>query len=313
MATEPVRQDVHRRGALRPIGDAMGKALDGIEQADGAPATDDPRDPEKAERVAHPLRVTATGGLRVVGGDEDPAWKPHAEYDESGCPGTLRFVEREGAVWIVECDHDPCSVSFGMRRANFDRDYRLARLRSRASLPERFVGRALEPHPGNEQALQAIAAIGQRWGERDCPRPPLLVGRPGRGKTHLVTAALLLLIERHEVEAWYLTVADLLDEAKRNMETESPVRPVFDRAATVALLGLDDLGADTLGTWAQNELQALIDRRHRLDLPIIGATNTPVEQWDRKFGERVASRLHDLSCPVSVGGYDWRRKKGGRT
>lgn len=302
----------HRESMLRPLSAAVEEALPEIEPPEPAdPTPPEPvRDPEQAERVAYPLRVSAAGGLRVVGdGDEDPVWKAHAEYDQSGCPGNLRFTDREGAVWLVECDHEPCSVSFGMARQRFDREYRLGLRRDRACLPSRFVGRALEPNPGNEEALQAIAAIGARWGERDCPRPPMLIGRPGRGKTHLVTAALLLMIERHEADVWYLTVSDLLDEAKRNMETQAPVRPVFDRAANVPLLALDDLGADTLGTWAQNELQALIDRRHRLDLPIIGATNTPAAQWDHAFGERVASRLHDLTLPVQVGGVDWRRAK----
>lgn len=320
--TDPAPERQERpscRRAPRQIGDALKAMFPG--QTDEAHDVDvEPQSAAAAEAAEtqapvlpprNPLRVTAgPGALRLVGTGQDdhPAYLPHADYDQSGCPGTLRWVDRTGPHWIVECDHERCRVAFGVPRARFDREYRLTRKYKRAFLPERFIGRALEPNPGNEQALKLIAAVASRWGQRDCPRPPLLVGRPGRGKTHLLTAALLLLIERHEADVWYVTVSDLLDEAKRNMETDEPVRPVFDRAATVGLLALDDLGADALRDWGRNELQALIDRRHRANLPIIGATNVPVGQWDSRFGERVTSRLHDLSRPVLVTGEDWRRR-----
>lgn len=301
-----------RRFAPRRIGDAINAVLPDrpADAEEESPAETEPPEEAQDKPVRNPLRYTPEpGGLRIVGSeDEHPVYKLHADYDESKCPGTLRFVDRSGPQWIVECDHDTCRIAFGVPRARFDRDYRLDRKRARACLPERFIGRALEPNPGNDQARRQIAAVVSRWGERDCPRPPMLVGPPGRGKTHLITAALLLLIERHEADVWYVTVSDLLEEAKRNMEIEEPVRPVFDRAATVPLLALDDLGADALRDWGRNELQALIDRRHRGSLPIIGATNVPLAQWDRYFGERVASRLHDLSKPVPVTGEDWRRK-----
>lgn len=310
----PPEPEPERERPMRQIGDAIKAMRSGQPHDEDDPQASPesetaPADVAKVPR--HPLRVTSEpGGLRLVGSGEDdhPAYKPHAAYDESGCPGTLRYVDRTGPHWIVECDHEPCRIAFGVPRAKFDRDYRLQRKRARACLPERFIGRGIEPNPGNDQALKQIAAVAARWGQRDCPRPPMLVGRPGCGKTHLITAAALMLVERHEAEVWYVTVSDLLDEAKRNMETDEPVRPVFDRAATVALLALDDLGADVLRDWGRNELQALIDRRHRASLPIIGATNTPVAQWDRCFGERVASRLHDLSRPVPVTGEDWRRQ-----
>jgi hypothetical protein len=309
----PPREHV-KRDEFRSMSDVLAAAA---LAADSQPAEDDdaappePAAPEPEPRPAHPVRVTPAGGLRLLGsGDEDhPAWIPHANFDESQCPGTLRLVDRSGPIWIAECDHEPCRMAFGLQRWNFDRDYRLNIRRERACLPQLFVGRAVEPVPGNTEALKLIAAFVSRWGQRDCPRPPLMIGSPGRGKTHLITAALLLLIERHEADVWYVTVSDLLEEAKRNMETEDPVRPVFDRAATVPLLALDDLGADALRDWGRNELQALIDRRHRNNLPIIGATNIPQGQWDRTFGERVTSRLHDLSRPVLVTGDDWRRRR----
>jgi hypothetical protein len=275
------------------------------------PAPDDANEPPKPKRNRNAFRITPEPGwLRAVGSgdDEHPPFKPHAEWDESGCPGMLRFIERTGEQWIVECDYEPCRFGFGVPRVKFDRDYRRQVKSQRACLPERFVGVSVVPTPGNQAALKQIAAVAARWGTPNCPRPPMLVGPPGRGKTHLITAALVLLIERHEADVWYLTVSDLLEEAKRNMETKEPVRPVFDRAASVPLLALDDLGADALGQWGRNELQALVDRRHRRSLPIIGASNIPVAQWDRAFGDRVASRLHDLSRPTPVTGEDWRRK-----
>jgi hypothetical protein len=303
----------------RPVADVLAGAIGaGALPAAAAQPDDEPAEhaqpepePEQPRRPAHPLRVTPAGGLRLVGSgdDEFPAWMAHAEFDESRCPGTLRLIERGHAIWVVECDREPCRMAFGLERWRFDPNYRLTKRRELACLPQVFIGRAVMPVPGNTEARKLISAFVERWGQRDCPRPPMMVGPPGRGKTHLITAALLLLIERHEADVWYLTVSDLFDEAKRNMESKTPVRPVFDRAATVPVLALDDLGADDLRDWGRSELQALIDRRHRRGLPIIGATNVPTQQWDQRFGERVASRLHDLSQPVFVSGDDWRRKR----
>lgn len=268
------------------------------------------------------LYATAASAVDELG---DPV-KPHADlYVAAGadpCSGTLREVDRDGTVVVLRCDE--CGHETTFKPEAVDRDLRVAGILRRACLPARFVNAKLPPSDGIKQASEHIEQLLETWGTTDAPRPPFLVGPWGRGKTHLLTRAARALIERHEVRVRYCTMADLLDEAKAAMDARDrdpnadTVTAVFDRAASVELLVLDDL-VELRSDWQREKLQQLVDRRYRgvaaaqrpgeVDLlPIMGATNVPLAQWPRAFGPSVASRLLDLTHPVAVHGPDWRRR-----
>jgi DNA replication protein DnaC len=242
---------------------------------------------------------------------EDMVWRTHSDYEPTSCLGSLVFTHTEGACWSVECDQ--CGVRAGILRTRIDADFRVRRLLDAAQLPERFAGAPMVRHPGIVAAMDAIEEfIGDRG-----RRPPMLIGSPGRGKTHLLCRAADRVIRQHETPVRYCTFADLLEAAKLAMDQPgASSTAIFDQAAHVELLVLDDLGAglDPKSGWAMGALEQLVDRRYRgrpraqhlRPLAIMGATNVPLTDWPARFGARAASRLMELCAPVTVDGEDWR-------
>lgn len=248
---------------------------------------------------------------------EQPAVMAHGDLypgipEDDRCPGRLREFDRDGRFIYADCD--ACGHQVALNRLVNEPELRVASILGRSNLPGRFLDVKLPVHDGTKMAREHVGLLLDRWGTNECPRPPFLVGPHGRGKTHLLTRIARLLVERHEVRLRYMTLADLLDAARAAMdaaERGETVQAVFDRAATVPLVVLDDL-KELRTPWQVDVVEQLVDRRYRggrdgEPLPVMGATNVPVEGWPDAFGPRVASRLFELTNPVPVGGPDHRR------
>jgi DNA replication protein DnaC len=237
--------------------------------------------------------------------DHEPIWQTHRALDaESECvDGTFHFDDQDGPIWSVICSG--CGQRFGLRRADIEPRYRVEHLLRISRLPARFLEKTFDKHVDNWSAMQAAQACLDGW--PDGPRPPMLVGAPGVGKTHLLVRTARRLIVEHDVTVRFATFADLMDEAKRAMDSPgASSQEIFDDAAAVPLLVLDDLGAGLGSDWSLNMLEALVDRRYRSTLPILGSTNVAPSRWRDVFGDRVASRLHELCAPVEHRGEDRR-------
>ena len=219
----------------------------------------------------------------------------------------------DAAVWTLRCP--ACDYEEGATRRIIDPDWLQARLISNAHLPA-HTDRPWERRPGTEEAVEALAEVVQNWqtiknenGTR-APKLPLLVGAPGGGKTHLLALTGRRLIDEHRVPVMYTTMSELLADASRAMNERQKggdgVQAVFDRAQTVELLLLDDLGAERPTEWAQDQLASLVDYRYTRGLPMIAATNISPQMWAAAFGSRTASRLMELCHQVGVSATDYR-------
>lgn len=274
---------------------------------------------------------------QVVASAPAPVWRSHQEEalerwrdrerrglitrgsPDAGCEGALRWIDRDDIVWVAECD--ACGHTVSVRRADVDPEFmRSERLRL-AKLPARFLDEPVPAHEGNAAARQHLRVLIEQWGSEHAPRPPMLVGPNGRGKSHLVARAAKQLIEAHLVRCRFIYWADLVAEAREAIGSFGSETPgtVFERAATTPLLILDDIGTELQTDWALQMFERLINRRYAPpraagseggepeQLPLMGTTNVPVAQWDQVFGAAAASRLHELTQPIEVTGPDWRR------
>jgi len=221
-----------------------------------------------------------------------------------GCTGTIIPTERDGDFLIARCDH--CGTEVSAHMVHVDPELRKQRLLKTANLPRRYDGAPFQPCIGHDDALAHIELLLARWGTDDPLAPPMLVGPNGGGKTRLLTHMAKRLIDRHVVHVRYFTVREILNDAKRRMDEGGNVQEVFDVAASVPLLILDDLGPGLKSEWAQGALEELLDQRYRLELPLAGATNEPAGAWPGVLGARIASRLGEMAMAVQVEGKDWR-------
>lgn len=191
---------------------------------------------------------------------------------------------------------------------------RARRARHRAGTRRRQDPRPIPPSPGRPPE-------GHRLGRRDRPRrtprprgpgiaegPSLLIAGPtGTGKTYQAYGAIRTLLTRGVRLRWEATTtadfhARLRPRASHDAERE------LQTLARCPLLCLDDLGAAKTSEWTEELTYRLINLRYEHMLPTLITTNLPTEQLRVALGDRVASRLAEMTERVILKGPDRRRR-----
>lgn len=180
-----------------------------------------------------------------------------------------------------------------------------------AMLP-RYVD-AVADHPEvlnwcREVAAQAVApSTGAR--PQVAMGPSLLMaGMVGAGKTHQAYGAVRALAEAGVGVRWRATTAaDLYAELRprAGVDTERGLAAV----ARVPLLILDDLGAAKASEWTEEMTYRLVNRRYNYCLPTLITTNLRIGDLRAYVGDRVASRLAQMTTRVEFVPIDRRRAR----
>ncbi|MEE4543671.1 ATP-binding protein [Streptomyces sp. V4-01] len=157
-----------------------------------------------------------------------------------------------------------------------------------------------------EVAAQAVApGIGAR---RQVATGPslLMAGVVGAGKTHQAYGALRALVGAGVGVRWRATTAaDLYAELRPRVgaDTERELAAV----SRVPLLILDDLGAAKASEWTEEITYRLVNRRYNHLLPTLITTNLRISDLRTYVGDRVASRLTQMTSRVEFEPVDRRR------
>ena len=157
----------------------------------------------------------------------------------------------------------------------------------------------------------------------------LLFGGAGRGKTHLLVGAGRAYerpaIEGHASEpnergrcewigatpartAEFWPVLELVG-ALRGCAGERCEDPEPGCRRTGLLL-LDDYGAETSTDFAWEGLQRILDYRYREKKPIGISTNLTPEEWTKRYGDQLLSRLAEGGRIIRMTGRDRRPERG---
>ncbi len=139
----------------------------------------------------------------------------------------------------------------------------------------------------------------------------LLSGGFGCGKTHLAAAIANARLARGE-PALFVVVPDLLDHLRATFHPSSDITydERFEEIRTAPLLILDDIGAESSTSWAQEKLYQLINYRYNASLPTVFTTNVQLKQIEA----RVRSRLldHHLTTVCHIDAPDYRLREQDR-
>jgi DNA replication protein DnaC len=142
-------------------------------------------------------------------------------------------------------------------------------------------------------------------------RSAILLGRPGRGKTHLAIAVAYKAIQNGFVSR-FVTVAELLNELHR--ATGDTRRDVVDSFVEPDVLVLDELGYLTYGPDAANLLFQVVDQRYLAKRPIVVTSNKDPAAWgsvlhDGDLAEAIVDRLLERGEIIHLRGRSYRNPR----
>jgi DNA replication protein DnaC len=191
--------------------------------------------------------------------------------------------ELGGADWLEAC-------SAGMppryRHAVADHPQVLAWARQ-------VAGQAVAPGPGARRQVTTGPSL-------------LLAGVVGAGKTHQAYGAVRALAAEGVGVRWRaVTAADLYAALRPGAGTDTE-RELAAYARCPVLI-LDDLGAAKASEWVEEVTYRLINRRYTHLLPTLITTNLPIASLRAHLGDRVASRLAEMTERVTFAPTDRRR------
>ncbi|MFC6067020.1 ATP-binding protein [Streptomyces ochraceiscleroticus] len=180
---------------------------------------------------------------------------------------------------------------------------------AQARIPARYQD-AVADHPAVTAWVNEVAAAGRR-GPDGAPgiaqgRSLLIVGTTGTGKTHQAYGAVRSLLAAGVRLRWKATTAADLYADLRPRPGHDGERELQD-LARCPLLIIDDLGAAKASEWTEEITMRLIDRRYTQMLPTLVTTNLGMADLRAHIGDRVASRLTEMTDKVILDGPDRRR------
>lgn len=199
------------------------------------------------------------------------------------------------------------------KRELVKRDDRLARVKDGPR--DRTWSFATYPTDGNgKQAFEAA----HEWllGYRDGRRQNLLVWGPvGTGKTGLAWCLARELILTDGLEVQLVNWRNLLYDIRSSFGMDpGQRREQLDRYFNVAVLFLDDVGAEKPTEWASEQLSILVDERYMAGRVTGITSNYALSQLvdrlspdgDTIIGQRIVSRLAENATKLEVKGKDRR-------
>ena len=110
-------------------------------------------------------------------------------------------------------------------------------------------------------------------------RALILVGKPGRGKTHLAIAIAYRAIQ-NGFTARFVTAAELIDDLSAAFRAGRLAEALTAYTQPDVLL-VDEVGYLTYGTDAANMLFHVVNDRHRRKRAMLFTTNKPLQAWGR--------------------------------
>ncbi|MEQ1569083.1 MAG: ATP-binding protein [Myxococcota bacterium] len=275
---------------------------------------------------------------------------PGARPDCRECGGEGFVIAREGEYAVARpcaCVQG-CPVCHGTGLVAVSDAFRAPRRRclcqtlaqrlamfDRVGIPARHAdsSRATFVQTSKHQTAVVMAVTrlldGYRPGEPS-NRGLVLYGDVGRGKTHLLVAALRELVLRYGVSARFVEFSHLLADLKSGFDSGRGAAERIDPLVAVEVLAIDELGKGRNTEFEGTVVDELVSRRYNAMRPILASTNfAPVPSAGRavanaaevalgsapppslvdRIGDRVYSRLRDTCDFVPVTGEDFREAR----
>lgn len=178
-------------------------------------------------------------------------------------------------------------------------------------VPDRYRDATVDVPELADWAAHLIDAAAQAQVPSIVRGPSLLISGPvGTGKTHAAYAALRHLALSGAYCRWQaVTCADLYGRLRPRHGVDSEAE--FSAVTHARVLLLDDLGQAKQSEWTEDVNYRLINHRYERRLPTLFTTNLGPRDLLAALGERVVSRLAEMTTRVVLEGPDRRRPQKG--
>ena len=142
-------------------------------------------------------------------------------------------------------------------------------------------------------------------------RSLVLLGKPGRGKTHLAVAIAYRAIQ-NGFETLFVTAAELIDELSAAFR-KGRLAEALARFTHPHVLVVDEVGYLTYGTDAANMLFHVVNDRHKRKRSMIFTTNKPLAAWgrvlhDEDLAQAIVDRVLERGRLLHLDGPSMRTK-----
>ncbi|AXG78590.1 ATP-binding protein [Streptomyces paludis] len=181
-----------------------------------------------------------------------------------------------------------------------------------AGVPPRYQA-AVADHPqvlawARDVASAAVAPSGGARRQVTTGPSLLMAGVVGAGKTHQAYGAVRRLVQSGVGVRWRATTAaDLYADLRPRPGVDS--ERALAAVSRCPLLIIDDLGAAKASEWTEEITYRLINRRYNFELPTLITTNLAIRDFRAYLGDRVASRLAQMTTRVEFDEVDRRRHR----
>lgn len=234
---------------------------------------------------------------------------PHLD-DCTECQGSGRTTKRRDGEWVVvPC---PCGITAIRRRIALFND---------AKLPARFHNAEVSTFRTNKQTFNLRAAFVDLQANFEPGATGIgLTGRPGVGKTHLMTGLAGYLALHRGLRVMFIDFSHLLWALKEGFAQRRSEAELVKPLVAVDVLFIDELGKGKGTDWELSIVDEIVSQRYNRNLSLFFATNYPfaaggvsgnandtlkdlsaarVETLEDRVGPRIWSRLQQM-CRLSA-------------
>lgn len=209
--------------------------------------------------------------------------------------GYTPLIDNKGHLVFCQC----------VAKARQQVAFNIERNRKQADIPKLYQTMTFDTLEigGNSNTV----AMAQKLAHGDSSKGLYLFGDPGVGKTHIAIATLQVYLDRGS--GLFYTMPQLAGQLRSLVKDDEALSALIDKAKTVGLLVIDDMGAEKWTEYIGERMFELLNDRYVNQRLTIITSNLSLDDLADKMtdqGPRLASRIKGMCDVRLVTGYDRR-------